>query len=62
MSGVTDFRIWSGNDGDTLPIMELGGYGVVAVASHLVGRRIKEMIELSVNGEAGKARAIHDSL
>ncbi|MBI2866519.1 MAG: 4-hydroxy-tetrahydrodipicolinate synthase, partial [Chloroflexi bacterium] len=31
------FRVWSGNDNDTLPILALGGYGVISVASHLVG-------------------------
>src|SRR3954469_2537526 len=33
------FRVWSGNDGDTLAILALGGYGIVSVASHLVGRQ-----------------------
>ena len=39
------FRVWSGNDGDTLPILNLGGYGVISVTSHLVGSQIKEMIK-----------------
>jgi len=30
------FIVWSGNDGDTLPILALGGYGVISVVSHLV--------------------------
>ena len=33
------FRVWSGNDGDTLPILTVGGYGVICVFSHLVGDR-----------------------
>ena len=40
-----DFLIWSGNDSDTLPILALGGYGVISVASHLVGSQITEMID-----------------
>ncbi len=40
-----DFLVWSGNDGDTFPIMAMGGYGIISVASHLVGRQIKDMIE-----------------
>jgi 4-hydroxy-tetrahydrodipicolinate synthase len=32
-----DFIVWSGNDTDTLPIMALGGYGVISVASNIVG-------------------------
>jgi len=43
------FRVWSGNDSDILRIMKMGGYGVISVASHLVGRQIKHMIELIVN-------------
>lgn len=39
-----DFLVYSGNDGDTLPILSLGGYGVISVASHIICREIKEMI------------------
>ena len=38
-----DFLVYSGNDSDTLPILALGGYGVISIASHLVG------IQISVN-------------
>ena len=31
------FRVWSGNDSDTLPILAMGGYGIVSVAAHLAG-------------------------
>lgn len=37
------FRVWSGNDGDNLPILALGGYGAISVLSHLVGGKIKAM-------------------
>ncbi len=39
-----DFRVWSGNDEDTLPILAAGGYGIVSVAAHLVGNQIAEAI------------------
>ena len=39
------FRVWSGNDGDILTIMALGGYGVVSVAAHLVGQQIAELMQ-----------------
>ena len=42
-----DFRVWSGNDNETLYIMSLGGYGVVSVLSHVVGNQIKAMILLN---------------
>src|SRR5438552_21103 len=38
------FRVWSGDDVQTLPLMSVGGYGIVSVASHLVGKQIQEMI------------------
>jgi len=57
-----DFLVWSGNDSDTLPILTLGGYGVVSVASHLVGNQIKEMIDSFINGKTGEAASIHRRL
>ncbi len=57
-----DFLVWSGNDSDTLPILTLGGYGVVSVASHLVGNQIKEMIDSFINGKTGEAASIHHRL
>jgi 4-hydroxy-tetrahydrodipicolinate synthase len=57
-----DFLIWSGNDSDTLPILALGGYGVISVASHLVGNQIKEMISHAVNGKIDEAASIHRRL
>ena len=56
------FRVWSGNDGDTLPILAIGGYGVVSVASHLVGRQIAELISAAVAGERDRAATIHRRL
>ena len=56
------FLIWSGNDSDTLPILALGGYGVISVASHLVGNQIKEMIDRFVSGKLDEAASIHRRL
>ena len=57
-----EFLVWSGNDSDTLPILALGGYGVISVASHLVGNQIKEMISRAVNGKIDEAASIHRHL
>ena len=57
-----DFYVWSGNDSDTLNILALGGYGVISVASHLVGKQISEMIYAFLDGETGKAAEIHRHL
>ena len=57
-----DFLIWSGNDSDTLPILALGGYGVISVASHLVGNQIKKMIDSFMIGDTSIAADIHRRL
>ena len=57
-----DFLVWSGNDGDTLPILALGGYGVISVASNLIGSQIKEMIDSFISGKTDKAAEIHRHL
>jgi len=54
-----DFLVYSGNDSDTLPILTLGGYGVISVASHLVGIQIKGMMEKFLNGNPQEAARIH---
>jgi 4-hydroxy-tetrahydrodipicolinate synthase len=57
-----NFLIWSGNDNDTFHIMALGGYGTIGVATHLVGRQIKQMMEYVLNGKIAEAAAIHRHL
>jgi 4-hydroxy-tetrahydrodipicolinate synthase len=54
-----DFLVYSGNDTDTLPILALGGYGVISVASHLVGIQIKDMVQKCVDGKFQEAAKIH---
>lgn len=56
------FLVWSGNEGDTLPILAIGGYGVISVASHLVGEQIKKMIDSFINDKVDKAAEIHCNL
>ena len=57
-----DFLVWSGNDSDTLPILALGGYGIISVASNLIGSQIKEMIDSFISGKTDKAAEIHRHL
>jgi 4-hydroxy-tetrahydrodipicolinate synthase len=57
-----DFLVWSGNDSDTFPIMAIGGYGIISVISHLVGKQIKQMIDSFVGGRIDEAAAIHRHL
>ncbi len=56
------FLVWSGNDGDTFPMMALGGYGVISVASHLVGLQMQDMMQRTVKGDMAGAAAIHRRL
>ena len=57
-----DFIVYSGNDSDTLPIMALGGYGVISVISHITGLQVKQMIEDYLNGRTDEAASIHRKL
>ncbi len=59
---VPGFKIWSGNDEDTFAIVSLGGYGVIGVATHIVGRQIGEMIAHQLAGRTGDAATIHRRL
>ncbi len=57
-----DFRIYSGDDSITLPLMALGAYGIISVAAHVAGRNIKRMIEAFVAGEHEAAAKEHARL
>lgn len=57
-SAPPHFRVWSGNDGDNLAILAMGGYGAVSVLSHLVGGQIKAMYEAWEVGDTAKAGEI----
>src|SRR5438105_2375297 len=63
ISGAPDgFRVWSGNDADTLTMLALGSYGVVSVAAHLVGKQISAMMSAFLAGQTTQAAAMHHSL
>src|SRR5229473_6801993 len=50
------FRMWSGDDSFTLPLLAVGGYGVICVVSHIAGPAMKAMIEAFLEGETEEAR------
>jgi 4-hydroxy-tetrahydrodipicolinate synthase len=56
------FRVWSGDDNFTLPLMAVGGYGVICVISHIAGRSMRAMIEAFAAGRTEEARRIHHGL
>ncbi|MFZ3063347.1 MAG: 4-hydroxy-tetrahydrodipicolinate synthase [Actinomycetota bacterium] len=57
-----DFYMYSGEDFLTLPIVCLGGDGVISVASHLVGKEMQEMITAYKNGDVKGALDMHQKL
>lgn len=54
-----EFAIYSGDDSLTLPMLAVGGSGVVSVASHLVGEQLQQMIEAFEAGQVQVATQIH---
>jgi 4-hydroxy-tetrahydrodipicolinate synthase len=56
------FKVWSGDDSWTLPVLAVGGYGVICVVSHIAGRSMARLIEAHRKGENDTARDIHQAL
>jgi len=56
------FVIYSGDDNMTIPIMSVGGDGIVSVASHVAGLAMQEMIAAFVAGDTARAGALHRRL
>ena len=54
-----EFQIYSGDDSLTLPLLAVGGKGVISVASHLVGNQLQQMIQASKAGQMADALEIH---
>jgi 4-hydroxy-tetrahydrodipicolinate synthase len=57
-----DFEVYSGDDWATFGYRCLGAVGVVSVASHLVGGKIRQMCDLIEAGDIPAARKIHEEL
>lgn len=53
------FNVWSGDDSFTLPLLAVGGYGVICVTSHVAGTSMKRLIESYLAGDNDGARRIH---
>lgn len=63
ISGTSDeFTLYSGDDGLTLPVLSIGGTGVVSVAAHVIGPEMQRMIQSYQAGEVQTAAEIHRSL
>lgn len=57
-----DFTLYSGDDGLTLPVLAIGGAGVVSVASHIIGNEMQQMINHFKNGALQEAASEHRTL
>ena len=56
------FKVYSGDDFLTLPMMSLGAYGIVSVAAHVIGEEMTQMIHAFVEGRNEEAAAWHKKL
>ena len=57
-----DFLVLSGDDAITLPLMAVGGRGVISVAGNEVPREMSQMVEAAERGDYAAARTIHQTL
>jgi 4-hydroxy-tetrahydrodipicolinate synthase len=54
-----DFIVLSGDDALTLPLMAIGGRGIISVASNEIAAEMVQMVEAAERGDFASARAIH---
>jgi len=57
-----DFLLYSGDDGLTIPVLAIGGHGIVSVASHVIGNEMQSMIQAFFNGDYRGAAKQHQQL
>ena len=57
-----DFLVLSGDDALTLPLMAIGGRGLISVASNTVPKEMAQMVEAAERGDYAKARQLHQRL
>ena len=57
-----DFAVISGDDNITLPLMAIGGAGVISVIANIVPRETSEMVHAALDGDWKRARELHYKL
>jgi 4-hydroxy-tetrahydrodipicolinate synthase len=57
-----DFLVLSGDDAITLPLMAIGGHGVISVASNEIPAEMVAMVTAAARGDFAGARAVHDRI
>ena len=53
------FLVFSGDDAITLPVISLGGVGIISVASNEIPKEMSELTNAALKGDWQKARNIH---
>lgn len=56
------FRVYSGDDSAALPALAVGAHGIVSVASHVIGKEMKLMINYYLQGNVREAASLHGKL
>lgn len=56
---ATDLQYYAGDDGYLLPLLAVGGVGVVGTSTHFTGRRAAAIIDAHLAGRPDEARALH---
>ena len=59
---TSDFAIWSGNDDLTVPIMSLGGQGIISVTSNICPEQMVAMAQAAINEDYDTAASLQASL
>ncbi|AKG04932.1 4-hydroxy-tetrahydrodipicolinate synthase [Salimicrobium jeotgali] len=54
-----DFSVYTGEDSLTLPMLSVGGAGVISVSSHVIGDEMKDMIDSYKRGDVKTAATLH---
>lgn len=57
-----DFYIWSGNDTMTVPVISLGGAGIISVVSNVVPEKVKLMADAALDGDFDTASDLQRQL
>jgi 4-hydroxy-tetrahydrodipicolinate synthase len=58
----TDLAYYSGDDAITLPLLSIGGVGVIGTSTHFSGAGTKAMIDAYERGDIAEARRLHRAL
>ncbi len=59
---ATELAYYSGDDAMTLPLLAVGGVGVVGTSTHFTGRATRELIDAFVAGDVARATALNAAL